>query len=321
MVTRLDFKIDGILTHKVKVKTLEYASQAFNESSPNRVGTRFGIPIYPYLKSGYYYNYKAKNPFSIYKKSSPYLFLTKNSGIELRGSYDPKIDRGLSIPINSSVVENFKVMAMQTAIKYDKDFFPYAPVQLFEIESADQHIKFFVVANSQNGKRGKVYAINAKTGQLENGIAFYWNGKIVKDPVMTVGEWGFLGISFSNLLDFSFTVGSIRVTSPIMFNILSFYQQTTLQEVQQITTRPWFKVKYAGVTELDWEFWHPAYRWGEVLVVSTKSYYGVDPEAIYKSYTGTNKIIIDTDNVFTLGGYEYNFYQNTSWQQSTITGI
>jgi hypothetical protein len=321
MVTRLDFKIDGILTHKVKVKTLEYASQAFNESSPNRIGTRFGIPIYPYLKSGYYYNYKAKNPFSIYKKSSPYLFLTKNSGIELRGSYDPKIDRGLSIPINSSVVENFKVMAMQTAIKYDKDFFPYAPVQLFEIESADQHIKFFVVANSQNGKRGKVYAINAKTGQLENGIAFYWNGKIVKDPVMTVGEWGFLGISFSNLLDFSFTVGSIRVTSPIMFNILSFYQQTTLQEVQQITTRPWFKVKYAGVTELDWEFWHPAYRWGEVLVVSTKSYYGVDPEAIYKSYTGTNKIIIDTDNVFTLGGYEYNFYQNTSWQQNTITAI
>ena len=106
-----------------------------------------------------------------------------------------------------------------------------------------------------------------------------------------------------------------------MFNILSFYQQTTLQEVQQITTRPWFKVKYAGVTELDWEFWHPAYRWGEVLVVSTKSYYGVDPEAIYKSYTGTNKIIIDTDNVFTLGGYEYNFYQNTSWQQNTITAI
>lgn len=321
LVTRLEFNINGILTYKVRVKALEYASQAFNESSPNPVGTRFGIPIYPYQKSGFYYNYKEKNPFSIYKKSSPYLFLTKNSGIELRGAYDPNIDRGLSIPINTSAIENFKVMAMQTAIKYDKDFFPYSPVQLFEIESANQHIKFFVVANGQNGKRGKVYAINAKTGRLENGIAFYWNGKIVKDPVMTVGEWGFLGISFSDLLDFKFTVGSIRITSPVIFNILSFYQQTTLQEVQQITTRPWFKVKYADFTELSWDFWNPAYRWGEVLVISTKSYYGVDPEQIYKSYTGTNKILVDTDDIFALGGYEYNFYQNTAWQQNTINAI
>jgi hypothetical protein len=58
-----------------------------------------------------------------------------------------------------------------------------------------------------------------------------------------------------------------------------------------------------------------------MLVLSTKSFYGVDPDTIYKSYTGTNKIIVDTDKKVTLKGYEYNFYQAIGWQQSTATPV
>ena len=321
LVTRLEFLVDGILTHKVNVKTLEYASQAFNDSSPNPVGTKFGTPIYPYKKSGYYYNYKDKNPFTIYKKSTPYLFLSRFSGITLRGDESQSVDRGLMIPINQTLAENYKVMAMQAAIRYDQDFFPYDPIKIFEIESKDQHIKFYAIANSSDGNRAKIYAINAKTGKLENGIAFYWNGKLVKEPIITIKEWGFLGISFSNILDFKYTTGSIKITGPITFNTISYYQTTTLQEVQQITTRPWFKVKYQDFNPLNWNFWSPAYNWQNVLVISTKSYYGVEPDTIYNSYVGTNKIIIDDSKVFKLGGYEYNFYQDASWQQNTVSAI
>lgn len=322
LVTRIDFEIHGIITHDIKLKTLEYASEAFNDSVPNPVGTKFGNPIYPYKKSGYYYSYKDKNPFVIYKKSSPYLFLTRYSGITLKGSYDPSIDRGLAIPINQTLAADYKVMAMQAALRFDQDFFPYAPTQIFEVEAKDQRIKFFMVANSSDGNRARIYAINAKTGQLENGIAFYWNGKLVREPVLTVKEWGFIGISFSNILDFSNAQGLIKVTGPVTVNTVSYYQTTTLQEVQQVTTRPWFKVLYAGSEPLNWQFWNiPAYQWGDVMVISTKSYYGVDPEVIYKSYTGTNKIIVESDDVFSLGNYEYNFYQAAAWQQSTSSAV
>lgn len=321
MVTKLEFVIDGILTHNIKVKTLEYASQALNDSSPNPIGTKFGTSIYPYKKTGYYYDYKSKNPFTIYKKSSPYLFLSRYSGITLKGQYDSLINRGLSIPINESMSEKYKVMAMQTAIRFDQDFFPFAPTQIFEVESKNVHIKFFMVANSSDGSRAKIYAINAKTAQLENGISFYWNGKLVKEPVMTIKEWGFLGIGFSTLLDFKGFVGAIRITGPVTFNTISYYQSTTLQEVQQINTRKWFKVKYAGSETLDWKFWDLAYNWQNVLVISTKSYYGVDPETIYKSYTGTNKILVDSDDIFRLGEYEYNFYKDAGWQQDTISAV
>jgi hypothetical protein len=298
LVTHIEFNVRGILKNKVNIKTLEYASQAFNDVEPNPVGTRFGTSIYPYKKSGAYLNYKDQNPFTIYKGSSPYLYLTRYSGIELKGTYDPMITRGLLIPVNETKSSNYKVLALQTAIRFDQDFFPYAPTEIFEIESKDAHIKFFMVANSSDRNRARVYAINAKTGQLENGIAFYWNGKLVREPILTIKEWGFIGISFSDILDFRNTQGLIKITGPVTVNTVSYYQTTTLQEVQQVTTRPWFKVMYAGTEELDWQFWNiPAYKWGNVMVISTKSYYGVDPEAIYKSYTGTNKIIIESDDI------------------------
>lgn len=322
LVTHLEFNVKGIIKNKVKVRNLEYASQAFNSTSPNPIGTRFGNEIYPYKKSGFYYDYKQKNPFTIYKGSSPYLYLTRYTGVELKGVNDPVVNRGLAIPINEEMSENYKVMAMQAAIRYDKDAFPYASTEIFEIEAKNTHIKFYMVAIHPSGERAKIYAINAKTGKLEDGISFYWNGKLVKEPVITVKEWGFLGISFPNLLDFTSRVGAINLNGPITFNTISYYQSTNLQEVQKVEIRPWFAVKYAAPLTLEWDYWHTSsYIWDGVLILASTSYYGVDPSTIYKSYTGTNKIVIDTDKVFTINGYEYNVYKGVTSQQTTHSAV
>ena len=322
LVTHLDFNVKGIINNRVKIRNLEYASQAFNSTSPNPIGTRFGNQIYPYRKSGFYYDYKERNPFTIYKGSSPYLYLTRYTGIELKGTYDPTINRGLSIPINKDMSSNYKVMAMQAAIRYDKDAFPYASTEIFEIEAKNTHIKFYMVAIHPSGERAKIYAINVKTGKLENNIGFYWNGKLVKEPVITVKEWGFLGISFPNLLDFTNRVGSINLNGPITFNTISYYQSTNLQEVQKVDIRPWFAVKYAVPLTLEWDYWKTSpYIWDGVLILSSTSYYGVDPSTIYKSYTGTNKIIVDTDKVFTVNGYQYSVYQGITSKQITSTAV
>lgn len=324
LVLHLEFKINGLKMGNVFLRNLQLCSQAFNDSSPNPIGTRFGSNIYPYRKSGVYYDYKTNNPFSIYKGSTPYLYLTRYSGIELRGQYDPAVDRGLVVPINSSTATNYKLVAMQSAIRYDSDFFPYSPTKIFEIEAKDRHIQFYMVANHPDGKRAKIYAINAKTGTLENDIAFYWNGKIVKEPSITVKEWGFLGIGFPELLDFSSVVGSLKINGPIMFNTISYYQSTHLQEIQQTSTRPWFRVKQVqvGADPIEWYFWkNSSTLWKGVLVLSTKSYYGVDSSDIYKSYTGTDKIIIDSDSMLTFNKYEYTSYGDVSWQQKTLDAV
>jgi hypothetical protein len=327
VVIHLDFNVNQILKNPLEIKSLQLASQALN-SSANEIGTRFGTSLYPYKRSGIYYDYKTDNPFRIYKGSSPYLYLTRNSGIEVKGTFDPLVNRGLAIPINKSMSNDYKVMAMQIALRYDQSFFPYAPTQIFEIESKNGNIKFFMVADSPSGQRAKIYAINENTGELEDGIVFYLNGNIVNDPVITTKEWAFLGISFSNLLNFNSFVGSLRINGPLLVNLISTYKSTNLQEVQTVTTRPWFKVKYEGPLTLNWDFWDVAYKWQGVLVISSTSYYGANPGDIYKAYSGTNKIIVDDYNasdanpkILSFKQYEYNFYSEVEWQSSTQNAV
>jgi hypothetical protein len=316
IVTHIEINVKDSEVNNVAIKKLSYASQALNESDASPIGTRFGTPIYPYTKTGIYYDFKRDNPFSIYTGSSPYLYLTKTSGIQLKGKYDPLVNRGLLVPVNESRAEGFKIIAMQMAVRFDGDYFPYAPTQIFEIQSKDSYIKFYMVASDPTGRRAKIYAIDARTGLVQNGIGFYWNGKIVKEPVLTLQEWGFLGINFSNSLNFSFFEGAVRLTGPLLFNSISYYQSTNLQEVQSISERPWFRVKVLGSYGLDWQFWdNGSFNWNKVLVLSETSYYGVDPSDVYKSYTGTNKIIVDDIRPISIGEYSYTVFTDVNWNQ------
>jgi hypothetical protein len=321
LVTHIEILTTNAAANPISIKSLEYASLSLSETRPTPIGTRFGNDIFPYKKDGLYFSYKDRNPFSIYKGSTPYLYLTRDSGITLRGQYDPNVNRGISVPINQAVSDDYKVIAMQLSMRFDQDFFPYAPTQIFELQSNNSYIRFYMVATHPSGKRAKIYAINSN-GELENGLAFYLNGKIVKDPTITIKEWAMLGIRFANTQDFSNYTGAFRITGPLTVNNLSYYKSTNLQEVQNKVERIWFKVKKTGALTLDWNYWNAVpYLWNNVLVISETSYYGVDPSDIYKIYTGTNKIIVDDEIGTDFGDYAYTFYNNVSWQSQVAKAV
>jgi hypothetical protein len=324
IVTHLEWTVPGIITNPLVVKKLQYASQAFNEKTSNPVGTRFGTPVFPYLKYGSYFDYKSKNPYRIYKGSTPYLYLTKNSGLEKVGDSSALVNRGFSIPVNQNLAQSYRVIAFQFFLRYGKDRFPAEPEQIFEVESKDNYIKFFIVANDQTGTRARIYGLNAKTGDFENGIAFYWNGKVVREPVITLSDWGVLGISFSNTLNFDAYVGGLRITGSALVNSISQYQSSSLQEIQRQTLRSWFLADFVSVTSpdrYDWDFWSEDYNWNGVLVLSSSTLTGVNPSDIYKVYTGTNKLIIDDDTPLRFNGYEYNTYQGVTWQTRILPAV
>lgn len=321
IVTHIEATSISVADNPIAIRSLEYAALSLSDTAPTPIGTRFGNDMYPYRKDGFYFTYKQKNPFTIYKGSTPYLYMTRNSGITIKGQYDPLVNRGISIPVNQSRSNNYKVIAMQMAIRFDQDFFPYAPTQIFEIQSKNSYIKFFMVATHPSGKRAKIYAINSR-GQLENGLAFYLNGKLVREPSITVKEWSMLGIRFANTQDFTEYEGAIRLNGPLTFNSISYYKSTSLQEVENVVKRPWFKVENAGSLNLDWNYWNAIpYLWDEVLYISRTSYYGVDPSDIYKAYTGTNKIIVDDEIETSFGDYSYKVYKDVVWQSNVYQAV
>jgi hypothetical protein len=320
IVYSLEFNSRGILTKPILLNRLQLASQALNDNSSNPIGTRFGVDLVPYKKNGIYYSYKSKNPFSIYKESTPYLYLTKNSGIEIRGELDILENRGLSLPINKELSTSYRVSAMQLWTRYDQDTFPSTPKELFEINYKNGSIKFYLQANSSLGDRGKIFALN-QNGIEYNGLSFYLNGNLVREPVISIREWSTIGISFLTPLTFDSHLGSINITGPAIFNNIAYYQASSLQEVESRTIRPWFKVLTDGVTVFDWQFWFNNFTWDGMLIVGSSQFYGINPSDIYKTYIGTNKIIVDDGEGLIYQPEKLKVYTEIEWSTTVSTPV
>ena len=321
IVFHVELDVKGILKKPLNIKKLEIVSQALNSNSFNPVGTRFGVNLFPYKKSGIYYDYKTKNPFSIYKGSSPYLYLTKDSGIKIRGDFDPDTSRGIAISVNESKSATYQVNAMQLWMKYDEGDFPETALELFEVRHKADTIKFYFVADTSKKNRAKIYAKSLLTGQEVSGIAYYVNGNLVREPKMSIGEWISLGISFSTSLNFDSYLGAINLNGPLVFNNISYYQANNQQQLQKYITRPWIKVKNDGVFDLDWQYWVNDYIWQEVLVVSSSNLYATNPDEIYKAYIGTNKIIVDDSEGMSFDADKIKVYTGTTWQTTVKTPV
>lgn len=321
IVYNLEFNIRGILSKPISLKKLEIASQSFNSNSFNPVGTRFGVNIFPYTRSGIYFDYKAKNPFSIYKGSTPYLYLNRNSGIEVKPQLNFESDSGLAVPINTGIATDFKISAAQIWMRYDQDQFPVVPVKVFEVDYKEDTILFYLQANSEAGDRAKIYAISQSTGLEHNGISYYWNGNLVREPVLTTKDWGVLGIGFLSSLSYESYVGSINLNGPLLFNNIAYYQANSLQQVQSVLLRPWSRVKTDGVTNYDWEYWDNNFNWNGVLVISSSDLYSVNPVDVYKTYIGTNKFIIDDGEGLSIDADNINVYTGITWSSSVGTAV
>lgn len=334
IVISIELVSDGIIKDSLSISSLELTSQVLGQT-PNNIPTRFGPSIIPFKKSGLYFEYKNVEPFTIYKRESPYLYLTKNSGIRMRGNYDATDRNGLSIPINKSQSDFFKVNLFQMFLRYEEQDFPIAPSQIFEIQTATSLIKFFLVADSNTRKRGQIYAIDNSTGRLASGIVYYIDGKVVKRPILNLNVWSIIGMSFDSPQDFSSFTGALRFTSPILFNNVSYYQTTQLDDVQRFAFRKWSAVRSGIDNPLDWGYWagkdqtpegevytvSDGFTWQEVLFLTESEPTVPDASEVYNQYVGTNSYIFDTESSLRLFGYQASAYKDITWTTSTSTPV
>jgi hypothetical protein len=320
IVYSLEFKSRGILKKPISINRLQIASQALNDNSFNPVGTRFGIDLFPYKRSGIYYDYKSKNPFSIYKESTPYLYLNENSGVEVRGKITTSENRGLSLPINKELSSKYKISAIQLWIKYDSNEFPSISTELFEINYKNRAIKFNIRANSDFKDRATIFALDQNNNEY-NGLSFFLNGKNIRQPVLSIGEWTAIGVSFSSPLVFDSYLGSLNITGPALFNNISYYEANSLIEIQSKLIRPWIKVLSDGSESFNWNYWQNNFTWDEVLTLGETQFYNISPADIYSTYIGTNKIIVDDGQGIVYTGEKIKMYTDIQWSSSVSTAV
>ena len=331
----LEMVVDGINTSPVKIRSLQLSSRSYG-AQPNKVGTKGGTDLVLFNKIGQYFNYKTSPAISTYRGSTPYLYNTANTGGELRVDYSNSNTGGISMPINTSGADFFKIGSFQMSLKYGEDLFPEIPIKIFEIEHSDGKIEFYLVADSNNRKRGQIYGLNADSRRLQRGMMFFSNGVPVKRPVLYPDQWSVLGLSFPSFLNFGERAGALRITSPIMFNNISFFQTNKADDEERFGFRQWFSVANQLGEPIDWVFWTgkelvgselidgpevERFTWQNVLFLSALVREELDASNIYNIFTGTERIVSDSDTPLPIGKYQYSVYRNVEWSSKIVNPV
>jgi len=322
IVFHFNVEQEMVLTNKLSVRDMEISSKALNHKNPNAIGTRSGREIYPYTKTGIYYSYKEKNPIRIYKKDTPYLYLTESSGIQVINFNQGIKERGILIPINQSKESNYYLGATQMFIKDESPSTNYDGYPIFEIDNGDFVIEFYYKFDNTN-KRKKIFAKNKNTQRDFIGVIFYQNGIQVENPTIVPNQWNAISVLFKDPINFSNRSGSINLFAGFTFNNVSEYKPEGLVEIANIISRSWLEVYTSdnGITFNDWRYWYDENQssavqsWKDVLVTLGEEFYGISPENIYEAYTGTNINVIDDSSGITINNNDpsISIFSDISW--------
>jgi hypothetical protein len=238
IVYHLDFKSEGIIHQPIRFRELQLASQVYESTDFTPVGSRFGIPVYYYSKSGIYFDLKAKNPVATYKKSTPYLYLDRHSGWKIKGDFDINVDRGIAIPVNLSGARDIEVSSIQLWVRFSEEQFPEEPIMIFSIDHNNGVYDFFLQSDGST-KRGFIFAVDRKTSEVIETIDYYVNGESVNRPYIGQKEWSMIGLQFGELLDFNQRTGLINLNGPLTYNNISYNLATNIEKNLTREFRSW----------------------------------------------------------------------------------
>ena len=328
MVLHFKIKQRSIIKNPLRIRSLQISSKNLNyvlESNPelqkNVIGTKFGTSIYPQKIHSGVSNYKSENPIFIYKTTSPYLYTTRKSGIRLAnttpGQASPTNKFIASIPVNSNASYDFFVGALHFFVKGEFSD-EIENIRILDINHKDGTISI-ILQKTVEGNFVYAYLNDGVSLTEYPNIAFYQNGRYVVSPKLINNEWNSIGISFTEQLDFSdFQQGSIDMFGGFVFNNISYYLSKGLGIKTDLTIRSWDNVLNFDSITRAWSFWDAGDQtWRDVYILGQTSSYFSTPEDIYKSYTGTNKNIIDDGTGMLLKKTDSSIYSGVSWQ--TIT--
>jgi hypothetical protein len=242
MTFHIEMKSQGNKTRPVKVQRMSLSSLAFDQGIAQLypVGTKTGNSVYPFTRVGPTYSNKIKNPFLIYKDTSPYLYLTGDSGMqsipypEIESEASINFARGISLPVNPKKTEGTEIYGMHIWAMYNKSNVFEETEKCFSFYYDDEKYNFYLVPET-GGKRAKLVARKEFFFSEEEAqdVLLYKNG-IQQNVYIDAFSWSLITIQFLNPVDLSQKVGQFEIYPGILFNNLTVYEETINKKVDDI---------------------------------------------------------------------------------------
>lgn len=236
----MEMKSPGINTSPIKLQRMSFASLAFDESTLYPLDSPTGQKIYPFTREGGSYINKAKNPFLIYKDSTPYLYLTGDSGIqvlpyeELEDVSSEYFRRGMSFPINQNRKEGYTMYGMHMWSFYNKSNIFLEREKMFSISY--QNVRYdFYLEPEVGGKRAKIvpYLYGSISDTLAENIVMFQNG-IKQEVYIYPLSWSLISLRFEEPVSLNSIRGQLEIYSGTVFNNITIFEQDIEKKVDDI---------------------------------------------------------------------------------------
>ena len=314
----LEIKSKGVNTKPIRIKRMSLSSIASNENTFFEINTRTGNKIYPITRYERSYSYKEKNPFSIYKDSTPYMYLTSDSGISIL-PYESNSTRGISIPINSKKVQDYSLGGFQFWGMYNKDLTIDSVKKIARVSTDDRSYDFYLDP-IDSGKRAILRVFDSETG-LENQFAiFYQNGEVIKNPIIEPLVWTSIIVSFGDTIILNSTYVQLEFYEGFLYNNFAIYEKSTDILGQSVDARSWQDIRIAEVITEDgtvyiqyqWDDWLPS-SWSGVYSLTNYVTYTINGNAIMASYLGNSSIILEDNATVELNSDGVDIISDVVW--------
>ena len=295
VVIYFDAKAKDVIHSPLRIKNFSLAPQVYDQKA--EIGTLYGN------------KFESEDAFAIYKEGNPYLYLTKDSGIEpLNGGV-------VRMPINTKKTSPYPLNLITFWIKPD---FKNMTDRIFDIE-VEGEIVASLIFHSDNGEKKK-FEVESKNSEVKNRVYLYKNnsenqGQANFPIELEDNQWAFVGVEFTYPIAMASKEGSIVLHSGAVYQGVTASKVTTkgLASIAVIRT-------YADLAKYDYQYWtdftQPPYNWDYAQLLTTENafVYPISPLEIYNIYTGNNGFVVDDDQKITIVDTKGSAYLNVDWQ-------
>jgi hypothetical protein len=315
ITVHIEISSKGVNTENVKIKNMGFVSLSFDEGQFYSINTPAAGKFYPIVKNEDQYVYKRKIPVVIDTESSPYLYLTGDSGIEVLPVVDETLVKGIAIPINDSLKNNQEVVGLQMFLMCNESNLFTERKRIGRIFSSNDSYDI-VLTPEGNGRRAFLNIFNSNTGAEFTNAKFFLNGNFVNNIVIEPLSWNYLAISLQeNSILLNGVVGEIEIYSGVKVdNVASFMELNPIKQDLVIFD------EWNLVDDYTWGNLSGSATWRTVLAEEPLevTILSLDAKEIFNTYAGLSSGIVNDNSIINVTQDSVVIINDISWDQYLV---
>jgi len=295
----IEISSKGINTENIKIKNMGLASLSFDEGQFYSINTPAAGKFYPIAKSEDQHVFKRNIPVVIDTESSPYLYLSGDSGIEVLPEIDENLIKGVSIPINQDLKPEQEIVGLQMFLMYNESSSFTQRKTIGKIFNSNTSLDLVLIPE-EDGKRAFLNVIKTDTGESLKKVKFFLNGKLVNKIAIQPFLWNNIVISFEieplaikRPIYLDGIIGEIEIYSGVKVdNVASFAELNSIK--QSLVEYD----KWRDVDNFNWQYWSASSNWvtalnEEPIGVTVLSLNGED---LFNTYLGLSSGVVNDNS-------------------------